>query len=601
MIHSSMPKKASRLFTLLGLSLAALLIVAAVLMSSNSAAASSHREAPAISKDAFADNTDTYVWIPQGQTDNIVLAASWIPFEGPEGGPNYFEWDDSAYYDIYVDTDGDASPDITYTLRSTTEPPTTTTFLYNTGPIESPTSANWHRAQTYDLTETRADGTVTVLCDDCAAPPVNIGSKSTPDYESLVQQATYMNDGVKMFAGPTDDAFFVDLQVFDLLTLRGQGASPVNGNFIGYETGTNTPVDSLAGFNVHSLVIEAPISRLVASDTVLGVWSTTRRDAVRTFGALGAQTTSGDPVQVSRLGMPLVNEVVIPLGAKDIFNSLPPSADLSVYAAPDTSPFAGLLQNSVENPEVGRLLCALYGVPMPQEGGPACNTAFDPANAGGAGSGRGDIFQIFLTGIEIQDGKDFTVTVASGDQVNINDLIGPGETFNLNKPATVQPAEMIRINTAVKGDLCSPSPHRLGVFGGDACGYPNGRRLTDDTVEISLLAVAGAAYELLDDEDDSFTFLADPLIGILTDGIDENDVPLHGVSASRDMATFPYFANAQSGQSHIHTNGGAQNTTVQLGSMFGGNSAMPVLEIGLALLVLTGFVMVVYTRRYRQN
>ncbi len=594
MTHNSMPKKASRLFTLLGLSLAALLIVAAVMLSSNSAAASSHREAPLISKDPFADNTDTYAWIPQGQTDNIVLAASWIPFEGPEGGPNYFEWDDSAYYDIYVDTDGDASPNITYTLRSTTvirDP--FNTFLYNVGPITSPSDTDWNRYQTYDLTETLDDGTVNVLCDDCAAPPVNIGSKSTPDYESLVQQATYTNSGVKIFAGPTDDAFFVDLQVFDLLTLRGQ-APP-----IGYSTGNNIPVDSLAGFNTHTLVIEAPISRLVDGDPVLGVWSTTRRQAMRT-NEFGAATNSGDPVQISRLGMPLVNEVVIPMGAKDIFNSLPPAGDLGVYI--DQGAFAGLLQESVENPEVGTLLCALYGVPLPEDSDDDCNTEYTPTDGAGvgAGSGRGDIFQIFLTGIEIQDGKNFTVTVADGSQVNINDLIGPGETFNLNKPAAGQPAEMIRVNTDIKGGLCSPTPHRLGVFGGDACGYPNGRRLTDDTVEISLLAVAGAAYELLDDEDDTFAFTP-ALIGILTDGIDENDVPLHGASSSRDTLTFPYFANAQSGQSHKHTNGTAQNTTVQLGSMFGGVSSMPVLEIGLALLVLTGFVMVVYTRRFRQN
>lgn len=587
MIHSSTPKKASRIYTMLGLALVALLMIATALLSSSSASASSHREAPLISKDPFADNTDTYAWVPEGQTDNVALAAAWIPFEGPEGGPNYFEWDDNAQYHIHVDNNGDAVADITYTLQSTTvirDP--FNTFLYNVGPIDAPDSTNWNRYQTYDLTKTDASGS-TVICDDCAAPPVNIGSKSTPDFESLVQAATYdLPGGGKVYAGQTDDPFFVDLQVFDLLTLRGQ-APP-----IGYSAGTNIPVDSLAGFNVHSLVIEVPISEVTDGDSVIGVWSTTTRPQMKTFTAAGADT-SGDQVQISRLGMPLVNEVVIPMGAKDIFNGLAPENDLAVYI--DQGPFKGLLQESVENPEVGTLLCALYGVPLPEDSDDDCNTEYTPTDGAGvgAGSGRGDIFQIFLTGIAIPDGKSFTIQTAGGPVT----LDGP---FNVNQQMNGQPAEMIRLNTAIAGDLCSPTPSRLGVFGGDACGFPNGRRPADDTVEIALLAVAGAGYELLDDEDDSFSFNAD-LIGVLTDGINENDVPFHGQSSSRDIATFPYFANAQSGQSHIHTNGTAQNTTVQLGSMFGGTSTMPLLEMGIALLVLTGFVMVVYTRRYRQS
>lgn len=580
MIHSSTPKKASRTITLLGLGLAAMLMVITVLLSSSSAAASSHREAPLISKDPFADNTDTYAWVPEGQTDNVALAAAWIPFEGPEGGPNYFEWDDQAQYHIHVDNDGDAAPDLTYTLQSTTvirDP--LNTFLYNVGPIDSPDSTNWNRYQTYDLTLTDENGT-TLLCDDCFAPPVNIGSKSTPDFESLVQAATYdLPGGGKVYAGQTDDPFFVDLQVFDLLTLRGQ-APP-----IGYSTGTNIPVDALAGFNVHSLVIEVPIANVTDGDSVIGVWSTTTREGASVFD------NGADPaVQVSRLGMPLVNEVVIPMGAKDIFNGLAPENDLAVYI--DQGAFAGLLQEAVENPEVGTLLCALYGVPLPEDSDNDCNTEYTPTDGAGvgAGSGRGDIFQIFLTGITIPDGKSFTIETANGPVT----LDGP---FNVNTPANVQPAEMIRLNTAISGGLCHPTPQRLGVLAGDACGFPNGRRPMDDTVEIALLAVAGATYELLDDEDDTFSFNP-ALIGVLTDGIDANDVPFHGQSSTRDIATFPYFATAQSGQSHLHTNGTASNTTVQLGSMFGGTATMPLLEIGIALLVLTGFVMVVYTRRY---
>ena len=122
-----------------------LMMLAAILLASLQTGASSHREAPLISKDPYADNTDTYVWVPSGQTKNIVLAASWIPFEGPEGGPNYFEWDDRVLYDIHVDHDGDAVADVTYTLSSRTEVRNPDTFLYNTGPITTLNDADWNR------------------------------------------------------------------------------------------------------------------------------------------------------------------------------------------------------------------------------------------------------------------------------------------------------------------------------------------------------------------------------------------------------------------------------------------------------------------------
>jgi hypothetical protein len=484
--------------------------------------ASSHREAPLISKDAFADNTDTYVFIPAGQTDNIVLAASWIPFEGPEGGPNYWEWSDDVLYDIYVDNDGDAVADVTYTLSSNTEVPNPNTFLYNTGPITSLDDPDWNRPQRITVTEKWADGPTLTLVDNQLTAPVNIGDKSTPNYSNLAAAAIYSftdgGDEILVFGGQTDDAFYVDLQVFDLLTLRGQPPP------IGYAGNANTPVDSVSGFNAHSLVIEVPISRLVESDPVLGVWATSRRPSMTVLSP-GDSTSSGDPVQVSRLGMPLVNEVVIPLALKDAFNGLEPQDDLSVYLS------VPLLQQSVEDPEVGTLLCALYGVPLPEDANDDCHTEFSSP-----GSGRGDIFEIFLTGMVLAN--PFTINTASGP-------VTLPAGFNVNQPATVQPAEMIRINTTISGELCAPSPSRLGVLGGDACGFPNGRRLTDDVVEIELLAVAGAAYQALEGNDPSFTFDS-KLIGKLTDGIDQNDLAF--------SSAFPYLATAQSGQRHVHQN-----------------------------------------------
>jgi hypothetical protein len=297
----------------------------------------------------------------------------------------------------------------------------------------------------------------------------------------------------------------------DLRRLRGRDAP------IGYGGGNNRPQDSVSGFNVHTLVIEVPISRLKnGADPVLGVWSTASRSGI----------------QVSRLGMPLVNEVVIPLALKDAFNSIDPTVDLALYTS--GSPAGNLLQKSVEDPEIGRLLCALYGVPLPGDADDNCSTE---VVVGTPRSGRGDIFDIFLTGMVLS--APFTIHTAGGD-------VTLRAGFNVNRPAgSVRPAEMIRINTDIKGDLCAPVPSRLGVLGGDACGFPNGRRLYDDTVEIELLAVAGAAYGVLDGRDAGFSFNP-ALVGVLTDGVDVNDRLFR--------TTFPYFGQAQSGQTHFHQN-----------------------------------------------
>ena len=506
-----------------GVAAAAALLVGGVLVGfARHAEASSHREAPLISKDAYADNTDTYAFLAPADQNRLVLLASWIPLEGPEGGPNYYEWDDSVLYDIYVDNNGDATADYTYTLSSQVQVGNPDTFLYNTGPIGSVGDADWNRKQFYTVTETAADGAVSVLVANQPSAPVNIGEKSTKDYAALEAQTFYnAPGGIKVFAGQTDDPFFVDLQVFDLLTLRGQKPP------IGYEQ-YNIAVDSLSGFNVHSLVVEVPVSRLKqGSEPVLGVWSASRRPTLPVLTSAAADAPAGGAAtykQVSRLGMPLVNEVVIPMGLKDVFNSLSPNQDLGAYA---------LLQKSVENPEIGTLLCALYGVPLPGDANDDCSTEF---TAGTPRSGRGDIFDVFLTGMKLA--KPFTIATKNGP-------VTLPAGANVNQPANVVPAEMIRINTDIKGDLCSPAPSRLGVLGGDACGFPNGRRLTDDVVEIELLAVAGAAYGVLDGRDASFSFNP-ALIGVLTDGVDNNDMAFR--------TTFPYVATAQSGQAHWHYN-----------------------------------------------
>lgn len=520
--------------------------------------ASSHREAPLISSDPDADGTDFYMFVSPDAPDTVTLLANYIPFSAPEGAPNFNAFSPNVLYEINIDTVGDGVAHVKYQFEFT--PPTRSgtdalTFLYNDGPVTSLDDPNLKVRQSYTVREIVTYGTsttTTTLKSGIPVPPPNIGSKSTPNYEALVEEAlaegviSNGGDTIKVFAGPRDDPFWVDLgSIFDLLSLRGQ-ASP-----IGYPGGPTVGVDNLTGFNVYSLAIQVPISRILSGapvdETVIGGWTTASRRSNRVLAnitdvlggsASGLDTSSGAYVQVSRLGMPLVNEVVIPVALKDAFNNLAPTLDAPIYTATDATlgPIGDLLQTSVEDPEVGRLLCALYGVPLPADANDDCRSEVDldtPA------SGRDDIFKIFLTGMTLT--KPFTI-ITRGGAVTL-----PAGTV-VNQPTKgtgIVPAEMLRLNTAIKGDLCSPTPSRLGILGGDACGFPNGRRLGDDIVEIELLAVAGAAHSVLTDSSETFVFNTD-LISVLDDGIDGNDRPF--------LSSFPYLATPHQGQEHLHTN-----------------------------------------------
>jgi hypothetical protein len=303
--------------------------------------------------------------------------------------------------------------------------------------------------------------------------PSNIGPKSTPDFASLqAQSIKTVGSSTKVFVGQSDDPFFAELGgLFDLLTIRN-----LPGNMGG-------GIDGLKGYNVHSLVLQIPISELTMNknqpatstdpSAVIGVWTTASRHATTVLGTSPAgDSATGDWVQVSRLGAPLVNEVVVPLGAKDIWNRSNPINDAQ---------FA----NGVANPELGGLLKALYNINVPPQGNFGSSTQ------------RDDLEAIFLTGI-------------------------PG----LTKPANGVPAEELRLNVAIPS---TANPNRLGVLGGDNQGYPNGRRLGDDVVDISLRAVAGAAYPLFHPG-----FTPDATGVQLGDGVDANDVAFR--------STFPYLA-----------------------------------------------------------
>lgn len=432
-------------------------------------AASSHREAPLISSDPVADNTDVYAFVSPDAPSTVTFVACFIPFESPDGGPNYFQFGDDVLYQIYVDNNGDSKPEITwqFTFKTTVQNPGT--FLYNTGPISSLTDPNWNVRQTMTVTQVDAKGS-TVLGSNLPTPPVNIGPKSTPSYDALANAAiSALSNGAKVFAGQRADPFFVDLgSVFDLLTIRKLPGNAGGG------------VNALAGYNVHAIVLQVPISAITANgstptdpkdpNAVIGTWSTASRKTASVLSAGAAPSESGNWVQISRLGMPLVNEVVIPLGKKDLWNGSKPSDDAQFLSY-------------VTDPEPARLLKALYNIQVPP-------------------TPRDDLVAIFLTGIK-----------------------------GLNMPANVTPCEQLRLNVAIPP---SASPNRMGVLGGDLQGYPNGRRLLDDVTDISLNAVAGAAYPLFHQG-----FTPDPLAGKLGDGVDGPDKPY--------LTSFPYVASPYRG------------------------------------------------------
>ncbi len=440
---------------------------------------SSHREAPLISEDPLADNTDVYAFVSPDAPDTVTLIANWIPFEEPAGGPNFYKFGDDVKYEINIDNNGNAIDNIVYEFRFKTEVVNPNTFLYNTGPITSLEDPNFNIRQTYKVTRTQR-GVRTVLGSGLATPPVKIGPRSEPDYTALVAQAIHtLSDGSKVFAGQRDDPFFVDLgSAFDLLGLRP--FNPAHVIPLPAERG----VDGVGGFNVHTIALQVKKSLLTNdgsrgtdprnTNSIIGVYSTTYRKSMRVLSPDGNNPDQSGPwVQVSRLGMPLVNEVIIPIGRKNQFNASDPANDAQ---------FGSL----VLDPEPARLISALY---------PSIRVPAPP---------RTDLAAIFLTGIA-----------------------------GVNKPARVTPSEMIRLNM---GFAPSGSPNRLGLLAGQNDGFPNGRRLIDDVVDIELRALAGGT---------PFTpaFNRAPN-NQLSDGVDAND--------KRFLATFPYVAGPFHGYSHNH-------------------------------------------------
>jgi hypothetical protein len=489
---------------------------------------SSHKEAPAIAKDPAADSTDLYAFVSPDAPDTVTILANYVPLQDPDGGPNFFEFGaktvvgtapptgDDVLYEIHIDNTGTGIPSITYQFQFTTTILNPSTFLYNTGPITySPTtgySSTWNRRQTYTLTMIETDpatgcSTATRINPPWgsggvfACPPCNVGVRSTPNYGELSAPAVYrLPDGLTVFAGQRADGFFVDLgSIFDLGDLR-----PISSHQL--IPGANTPgINSLADKNVHSIALQIPISSLTSNGSplsmgandphaVIGVYTTARRQTVRIFNpTTGGTTATGPYDQVSRLGNPLVNEVVVPMASKDYFNSQPPVKDSQFAAA-------------VEHPELQGLLPVLYPGAFP-----ALAAYTKP---------RADLVAIFATGIP-------------------GSVIGPAFGQGTYQGGKVI-AEMLRLNMGIaptSSDGTQPGTSNLGLLGNDLAGFPNGRRPTDDVVTIALKAVAGATIPLVDS-----TYTPDPDVAVVNQGVT--------ASPRSYQAHFPYLADPHGGFSN---------------------------------------------------
>jgi hypothetical protein len=459
---------------------------------SPAARASSHREAPLISLDPQADNTDLYAFRSPDKPDTVTIVANYIPLEEPNGGPNFISFGDDVRYEIHIDNDGDARPDFSYRFEFETKLQNPNTFLYITGPVSSPTDPNFNVQQSYTVRKvfpSRNGGTYTELLGRGVVPPVNVGPRSTPNYEAIAEQAiTELRDGTVAFAGQRDDAFFVDLgSIFDLGALRPFNSLhvvPLDPAQYG-----DQGIDGVSGYNTHTITLQVPISELTADgkgidstkSPIVGIYASASRQSTRVLRPTGGTRASGPWVQVSRLGNPLVNEVIIPLGAKDYWNAQPPVRDEQ-------------FRKYYEAPELAGLVNVLY-------------PALEDVNT----TGRADLTAILLTGVKLPDGSPFT--------------------FTGNRPA-----DLLRLNMAVAPTADVGEGKILGVLDGDLAGFPNGRRLEDDVTDIELKAVAEGYGTFLNGLLGLPNRSPNNLVG---DGVNANDLPF--------LQRFPYQASPHAG------------------------------------------------------
>jgi len=539
--------------------------------------ASSHREAPLIAQDPLADNTDVYAFRSPGDTGTITIIANYIPFELPEGGPNYYNFSPNVRYEIHIKNNAStAGDDVTYrfTFNQVIED-STTFFNIRLGKQNLKT--------TYKLEKSIAGGAFTTVVSNGVVPPPNIGPRSIESavglnttYSTLMQAAiATATGGEKVFCGPVDDPFFVDLAgAFDVGNFRPEGNN------------VNVPKDGLTRYNVHAIALKIPINLLqkdgknttqatniLDPDFVIGVWASASRQQIKTLAVDGSKTYSGNWVQVSRLGMPLTNEAVIPVGMKDKWNVTSPynnndlqfasyfkNPELALYM--DDSKFGGAVPSlkglRIQSKSLGSFDFrnghkGLYGL---KGSAAVAGTALDDAAYGtillpDSTSPRAvDLLPIFYTGVpnvkpyQLATGKGGNPLAAGKPFIN-NFLPTLGDMLRLNMAVPVTPrndpkfSSLGIIQAAVLGltDAAYNGSADL-QFIPNMDGFPNGRRLEDDVTTIELQAVSGAALAAIglwyDDYSSGGSPVTQQLLNVLTfsAGPTKNDTTF--------QASFPY-------------------------------------------------------------
>jgi len=586
--------------------------------------ASSHREAPLIANDPLADNTDLYAFRSPDNPDMVTIIANYIPGQLPQAGPNWYTFGENIRYEIHIDNDiNTAGDDIIYraTFSQVNEDPTT--FFYIRLGAEN-------LKTTYTLERSMDGGSsFQTIVTDGVVPPPNIGPRSieggaglgASSYESLIASAiTTASSGETVYCGPAEDPFFVDLgAVFDLGNLPRLGEDARDG---------------LAGYNVHSIALQIPISTLqkdgkdvseatdiLDGDFVVGVWASASRPMMRTLQTDGSSPVDmGDWVQVSRLGMPLTNEAVIPIGSKDEWNFLTPynenpahfeffyNPELGLYmddalfggAVPSLAPLriqksslAGLFGPTFPGFDFSNGADGLFGL---KGSAAVAGTALDDAVFGtlllpAAGKPRSvDLWPAFHTGVpnfppyQLATGKMGNPLNAGKPFIN-NFLPNGGDMLRLNMAVPPTPrasaafSSLGLINAAVLG-LTDPTYANTNIeFIPNMDGFPNGRRLEDDVTRIELQAVAGAVlaavglwYDDYDATDAAASPVTNDLLGVLTysTGVDNNDVPF--------KSAFPYLASPSRGTEVSNPNDPVASQTGN-GGLYVSNTANPGVSI----------------------
>jgi hypothetical protein len=500
-------------------------VLASLIVTPPPSFAASHREAPITALDHKADITDFFAFVSYEDPTKVTFLLNVDPFLEPGNGPNYFPFDDNVLYTINIDNNNDALAEISFQVQFTTtiKAPGVFTGYVGAGaginaPANSPApvapgtpivppaitalsgagAAGLSLSQTYTVTMIK-NGTSTQLTNSTSAPlyavPSNVGPRTMPNYPALAAQGIYtLENGVKIFAGTVDDPFYIDLgAAFDSLNFRTAAGGGVLSAAADADDHTNTAPDFVSGYNVNTIAIQVPISMLTSTGNLeastsphatIGAWGTTSRPRIYVRRAPLAGVASGGWSQVQRMGNPLINELIIGTGSKDYWSMSQPVND-SNFASFDLDPL------------LARVLNAIYGIAIPTPP-------------------RTDLLPL--------------VTYAPP-------IAAPGTVAG---PI----ADLLRLNTGV-APTPQPSRKRLGLLAGDAAGFPNGRRVSDDVTDIAARAVAG--------------ILAGPQYNYpIGDGVNTNDVPYQEV--------FPYVAWAQSGRQRRHIDPGEPGCTMGAGA-----------------------------------